>query len=90
MIESVLPVDKLFKLEFLLKIYLLVVELVVVMDVMEVIYQEPGTTLKEMVLLLDGFTTQLTIADHTVLLHVIITQQVNINHVVLLNQHQNV
>jgi hypothetical protein len=89
-IEFVLPVDKLFKLEFLHKIYLLVVVQVVVMDAMVDIHQALGIISKELVLLLDGSIILLIIVDHIVSLHVIIILLVDINHVVLHNQPQNV
>jgi len=88
--EFVLLAIKLFKLEFPLKIYSLVVELDVEMDVMEDIHQELGIISKELVLLLDGFTIQLIIVAHIHSPHVITTQQVNINHVEPVNQLQNV
>jgi len=62
----------------------------VVTDATVDIHQVPGTGSREQVLLLDGYIIPLDIANHITSLHVITTQLEDINHVVLLNQLQNV
>lgn len=57
---------------------------------MEDIHLLPGTGSKELELLLDGYTTLLIGACHTLLLHVIITLLENMDHVETPNQLQNV
>jgi hypothetical protein len=84
--EFVLLAIKPFKLEFHLKIFLLVAELAVEVDAMEDILQVPGTISKKLVLLLDGSITLANGVNHTLSLLATIIQLVNMDHAVLQNQ----
>ena len=60
------------------------------MDVMEDIYQELGTTSKDLDLLPDRFTMTKLIADHTTSPPAIIMSVENMDHVAPVNQPRNV